>query len=51
MLFFIMGRSTSSWVVFQMASEPVCKTVEIHAISASTAEGKALDALEVRESR
>jgi len=32
----------------QVASEPICKSVELHVVSASAAEGRALDALEVR---
>ena len=34
--------------VRQMASEPVCKTAEIYAVSASAPEGRSLEALEVR---
>lgn len=29
-----------------MASEPVCRAAEIHAVSASAAEGRSLEALE-----
>jgi len=32
-----------------MASEPVCRTIEIHAVSASAAEGKTLEALEASD--
>lgn len=35
-------------VAMQVASEPICSHVELHVISASAAEGKALVALEVR---
>ncbi|KAK9846440.1 hypothetical protein WJX81_003803 [Elliptochloris bilobata] len=44
---FRMSRQTDPpFYSAQVASEPVCKSVEIHAFSASAAEGKTLEALE-----